>query len=129
MFVEIECVAALDAQEFAVDSGAVAIVPAYDFIVAHAQGSLAAVRAVRAYGSDVLHLPRARMVTIGPAGQRAHRANIDAHAAFVALQMVAFVRHDLGDYAAVGYAQGLHAHAFVADAHAAIAEDAAGIIE
>ena len=56
-------------------------------------------------------------------------ADIDAGAALVALQVVALVGRDFGDDAAVDDAQRLHAHAFVADAHAAVAEDAARRIE
>ena len=51
---EIESVAALDAEKLAVDAGVVAIVAANDLVVAHAQRGLAAVRAVRADGADVL---------------------------------------------------------------------------
>ncbi len=109
--------------------GAVAIVAADDLVVAHAQRGLAAVRAMRADGADVLHFPRPRLVAIDAAGERAHRADVDAHAALVAFQMIALVRRDLGNHAAVDHAQRAHAHAFVADAHAAIAQDAARIIE
>ena len=129
MIVEIESVAALDAEELAVDAGAVAIVAADDLVVAHAERGLAAVRAMRADGADVLHLPGARLIAISAAGERAHGADIDAHAALVALQVIAFVGRDLRNHAAIDHAQRAHAHAFVADAHAAEAENAARLIE
>src|ERR1039457_3677245 len=56
---EIEGVAALDAEELAVAAGAVAVVAADDFVVANAERRLTAVRAVRADGPNVLHLPGA----------------------------------------------------------------------
>ena len=101
MIEEIERVAAFDAQELAVDAGAVAIVAADDFVVAHAQRGLAAVGAVRADGADVLHFPRPRLIAIDAAGQRAHRADIDARAALVAFQMIALIGRDLGNHAAI----------------------------
>ena len=61
---------------------------------AHAERGLAAVAAMRADGGDVVHLPRARLVAIGAGGERADRADIDAHAAFFAVEMVAFIRGD-----------------------------------
>ena len=94
---EIERVAALDAQELAVDARAVAIVAADDHVVAHAERRLAAVRAVRADGADVVHLPGPRLVAIDAAGQRAHRADIDARAALVAFEVVAVRRRDLAE--------------------------------
>src|ERR1039458_2240810 len=84
---------------------------------------------MRADGAHVGHLPRTRLVAVGAAGERAHRADIDAGAALVALQVIAMVGGDFADHAAVDHAQCAHAHAFIADAHAAKAEDAARRID
>ena len=65
------------------------------------------------------------LIAVRAAGERADRADVDAHAALVAFEMVAFVGDDLGNDAAVGDAERAHAHAFIADAHAAVAENAA----
>jgi hypothetical protein len=125
MIVEIEPVAPLDAQELAVHAGAVAVGAANDAVVANAQGGGASIRAVRADGSHVGHLPRPRFVPVGSAGERAHRANIDARAALVAFQVVALVGSDLGHHPAVDHPESVDAHPFVADAHAAEAQNAA----
>ena len=69
------------------------------------------------------------LIAINPAGQRAHRADVDAGAALVAFQMIVMIGHDLGDHAAIGDAQRVHAHAFIANPHAAIAENAARRVE
>ena len=127
--VEIEGVAALDAEELAVDAGVVAVVAADDLVVARAESRLAAIAAVRADGADVGHLPGPRLVAVDAAGQRADRTDVDAGAALVALQVVALVGSDFGDHAAVDHAERADAQAFVADAHAAEAEDAARRIE
>ena len=105
------------------------LLPRMMSVVAHAERGLAAVRAVRADGADVVHLPGPRLVAVGAAGERAHRADVDAGAALVALQMVALVGRDFRNHAAVDHAQRVHAHAFVADAHAAVAQNAARRIE
>ena len=95
---EVEGVAALVAEEVAVDAGLVAVVAADDLAAvgggAHAEGGLAAVAAVRADGGDVVHLPRARLVAIGAGGQRADGAGVDAHAALLAVDMREVVGRD-----------------------------------
>src|SRR5262249_40043791 len=100
-----------------------------DAIVAPAKRRLAAIRAVRADRADVLHLPRTRLVAVDAAGQRAHRADVDTGAALVAFQVIADVRRDLADHAAIDDAERAHAHAFIADAYAAEAENATRRIE
>src|ERR1700676_5551352 len=115
MMIEVECVAALDAQEFAIDTGVVAVVAANDLVVAHAQRGLASVRAVGADGTDVLHFPRTRLVSIGAAGERADRADVDAHAALVALEVVLVIGRNLGIDAAVDDSQRADSHALIAD--------------
>ena len=97
MLGEIERVAALHAEELAVDAAAVAIVAANDLVVANAQRGPAAIGAMRADGADVLHFPGPGLIAIRAAGERAHRADVDAGAAFVAFQMIVMVRNDLGD--------------------------------
>ena len=122
---ELVAEAALGAEEFAVEAGMVAIIRAQNFVVADAQRGLAAVRAVRAGVGDVGHLPRARLVAVGAAGERADRADIDAHAAFFAGELAWLVRQDHRLHAARANSERLHVHAFIAHAHAAEAENAA----
>ena len=89
---EVEAEAALGAEEIAVDAALVAIVGANDFRavvgLAHAERDLAAVGAVCADGGDVIHLPGAGFVAIAAAGERAHGANVDAHAALFAVELL-----------------------------------------
>ena len=126
---KVEAEAALGAEKVAVDAALVAVVGADNLRavvgLAHAQRHLAAVGAMRANGGDVVHLPGPRLVAIAAAGQRAHRANVDAHAALLAVELVAAVGRDDRADAAVLHAQRPHVHAFAAHAHAAVAEDAA----
>src|SRR5579862_8998129 len=81
---EIEAEASFAAEKLAVNAGMVAIVGAEDFVVANAKRGFASVRAVRAGLGDVGHFPRARLIAISSACERADRADIDAHAAFFA---------------------------------------------
>src|SRR6185436_3349944 len=92
---KIERVTAFDAQEFTVDTGLVAVIGANNLVVADAESGLAAIRAVRADGADMLHFPGACLITVRSAGQRADRADVDAHAALVAFQMVFVIGRDL----------------------------------
>src|ERR1700683_607769 len=92
---KVETVAPLDTKKLAIDAGAVAIVAADDLVVADAQRGLAAVGAMRANGAHVLHLPGPRLIAIGTASERADGADVNAHAALVALEMVAGVGRDL----------------------------------
>ena len=124
MFREIERVTALDAEEFAVDSGTVAIVAANDLVVANAQRGTASVRAVRADGADVIHFPGARPIAISSAGERADGANVDACAALVAFEMISEVRNDGRNDATIGNAEGVHSHPFIANSNATVAKDA-----
>src|SRR5271166_3571636 len=128
MIVKVETVAAFDAQELAVDAGGIAIISANNFVIAHAERGLAPVRAVRANRPDVLHLPRTRLIAIRAAGQRADRANIDAHTALVAIEMVESIGLDLAGHATVVDAERAHAHALITNAHAAITKDAARLV-
>src|SRR6267143_2896471 len=80
---------------------------------------------MRADGADILHLPRARLVTIGAAGQGAHRADVDAHPALFALEVILPVRNNYRICAALAHAQGFDVHPLVAHAHAAETENAA----
>src|ERR1035437_10320825 len=123
---EIEGVASFDAEEIAVDAALVAIVSAHDVhagIAAEAaKRREATIAAVRADGADVVHLPRACLVSVISRGQCADRTDVDAHTAFLALEVVAFVGSDYLTLAAVLNAQRPHAHALAADAYAAIAQ-------
>ena len=109
---EIEAVSALDAEEIAVRAALVAIVATNDFHASvgapHAERRLAAVTAVGADRADMLHLPRTRFVPIRARCERAHRADVDAHAALFALQMILFIGCDDGTHAAILYAERPH---------------------
>ena len=139
---EVECVTALVAEEVAVDAGLVAVVAADDLASRRRcertprvvlQPSPQWVQMVR----DVVHLPRARLVAIGAAGERAYGAGVDAHAALLAVDVGEVVgghlRGDVGrddrGAAAVLDAEGEDVHAFAAHADAAVAEDAARAVE
>ncbi len=107
MLVEIETVASFHAKEFTVDPGAVAIVGAHNLAIANTERRLATVGAMRADGTHMLHLPGAGFVAISAAGKCANRTDIDAGAAFVALQMIASIRNNLRSCAAIANAQGI----------------------
>src|SRR5437773_4172578 len=117
--------AALHAQELTVDAGMVAVVGANDLVIADGKRRLAAVAAVAADGARVGELPGPRLITVRPAGKRAHRADVDAHAALFALELVAPVGDDFAVRGAEPNAVGVHVHALVADADAAVAKNAA----
>ena len=68
------------------------------------------------------------MVAIRAAGKRAHGADVDTHAAFFAGEFAALIRQDHRIYAARAYAKSFYVHAFVANANAAEAQDAARCI-
>ena len=76
-------------------------------------------------GPGVGEFPRARLVAVRAAGERAHWADIDAHPALFARELVAAVGNDLAVRAAEGDAQRVDVHALVADADAAVAKNAA----
>ncbi len=92
---KVESEAAFGAEKIAVDAALVAIVGANNLRavvgLAHAQRHFASVAAMRADGGDVVHLPGPRLVAIAAAGERADRANIDAHAALFAVELVAWL--------------------------------------
>src|ERR1700722_17746294 len=104
MVVEIETVAALDAQKLAVDAGMVAVIAADNVVVARSQRGLAAVRAVRANSAHMGHFPRPRLIAIRAAAERAHRADVDTRAALVAFEVIAVVRGYLRKGSAVDHA-------------------------
>ncbi len=130
---EIERVAAFDAEEVAVDAALVAIVAAHDFhagiTTAHAERRFAAVAAMRADGPDVIHFPRTRLIAVGPGSERAHRTNVDAHAALFAIEVVFLVGRNDGTDTAILYAERPDVHRLAADAHAAITKNAPRPIE
>ena len=100
MLREIVAEAALYAEKIVVDATHVAVVSAQNFVIAHAKRGLAAIRTVRADSGDVFHFPRARLVTISAARERADGADVDAHAALFALEMIFAVGNDDGIRAA-----------------------------
>src|SRR5207245_863825 len=75
------------------------------------------------------HLPRARFVTIGAGGKRADGADVDAHAAFFALEVIFFVGGDDGVHSAVLHAERPNVHALAADANTSVTENAAWPVE
>ena len=87
------------------------------------------VPAMRADGAHIVHFPRTRLVAICSGSKRADRTNIDAHAAFFAFEMVVLVGRDDRTDATVLHAERPHVHAFAADAHTAIAQNAARPVE
>ena len=129
---KVETEAALGAEEVVIDAALVAIVGANDFgaVVggADAEGDFAAVGAVRADGGDVVHLPGPRLVAIAAAGERAHGAHVNAHAALFAVELMIVVGCDHGVCAAILDTERPNVHAFAAHADAAVTEDAARAI-
>src|SRR5207248_618404 len=79
---KIEGVAALDAEEVAVQSALIAIVAANNFHAgagsANTQRGGATVAAVGADCAYVVHLPRASLVAISARGEGTHRADVNA---------------------------------------------------
>src|SRR5262249_33477287 len=117
--------AALHAKKIPVDAGHIAIVRAQDFVVAHPESGLATVRTVCAHRRRIVHFPRTRLVTVGAARERAHWANVDAHAALFAIEVIFAIGNDDAVGATHAHAERLYVHAFVAYAHAAETQDAA----
>src|SRR5579859_1717847 len=98
MIGEIKGISALDAEKVAVDTALVAVIATNNLhatvAAANAESSLAAVSAMCADRAHVVHLPRAGLIAICAGGERANRANIDAHAALFAFEVILFVRSD-----------------------------------
>src|SRR4029077_16761216 len=90
MMRKVESVAVFDAQEIAIDPALVAVVPADDLrasvAAAHAQSGFAAVPAVGADRTHMVHLPRTRLVAIGARGERADRTDVDTHPTLFAVE-------------------------------------------
>src|SRR5580658_6060113 len=92
---KVKSVTPFDAKEIAIDSALVPIIPADNLRASiaapHAQRGLAAISAVSTDRTHVIHLPRARLVTICARRQRTDRANIDTHATLFAIKMVVLI--------------------------------------
>src|SRR5437899_7423861 len=133
MIGKIKSVTSLDAEEIAIDAALITIVSPHNFHAgvgpANAQRGLAAIRAMRAGGADVLHFPRACLVAIRARGKRAYRTNINAHAALFAIEVVLHVRHDSRTGAAVLNSESPNVHSLTANANAAITQNAPGTIK
>src|SRR5580700_3977115 len=125
---EVEGVTAFDAEKIAINAALITIVATNDFHAsvgaANPHRGFAAISTMRAGGADMFHFPRPSFVTICAGGQSAHRANVDAHATLFAIEVVALVRRDDRTHAAVLHPERPNVHAFSADAHAAIAQNA-----
>src|SRR5260370_24511193 len=125
MLGEIKTEAILDAQQIFVDAAHVAVVGTNNFVIADAERGLAAVRTVRADGRDILHFPGARFVAISAAGERADRANVDAHAALFAFEVGFAVGNNHAVSAAHADAERFDVHTFITNAHASEAQNEA----
>src|SRR5579864_1624706 len=130
---KIERVTAFNAEEVAIDPALVAIVAAHNLHACvgtpRAERRLTAIAAVCASCGYVLHLPGACFVAIRAGSECAHGADIDAHAAFFALEMVFLVRNNGRNYAPVVHSKPPNVHAFAANADAAVAKNATRSIE
>src|SRR5207253_9665614 len=88
---KIEGISSLDAQKIAIDSAFVAIVATHNLHAgicsAHAQSSFAAVSTMGTGRANVFHFPRTSLIPISAGGQRRHRTNVNAHAAFFAFEV------------------------------------------
>src|SRR5258708_567106 len=133
MIHEIESVTAFDTEEVAIDPALVAVVAAHDVHPrigpAAPERGVAAVATVRGDRADVMHSAGARVVAIRSRSKRADRANINAHAALFAIEVVAFIGCDDRSCAAVLNAESANVHAFRANPHAAVAENAARTVK
>ena len=117
--------AALVAQPAVVDLCVVAAEHAQDAVVAHGEGHVALRRAQRADRARALDVPRARAEAVGLRGQRADGAQLDDVAAERRDVGVAVERRDVGVRAALLQDQLVVLADLLAEAHAAVAEDAA----
>src|SRR5208283_851606 len=84
---------------------------------------------MRADGADVLHLPWPSLVAVCARGKCADGADVNAHAALFALEVVFFIRRDDRARSAVVNAQSPDIHALSADADAAVAQNASRTVE
>src|ERR1035441_1250429 len=129
---EIEAEAALGAEKITVDPALVAVIGADNLGsiigLADSEGYLASVAAVGADGCNVIHLPRTRFIAIAAAGQRAHRADVYAHAAFFTVQLRVAIGCDDGTSTTVLHAKCPDIHTFAAYADAAVTKDTAGAV-
>src|SRR5579862_4025475 len=95
---KVKSVAPLHAEEVAVDPALIAVISTDDLrtgvAAAHPERRLAAVAAVRADRADVVHLPRTCLVAIRARSQRPDGANVDAHSAFFAVEVIGFIRRN-----------------------------------
>src|SRR5581483_11502784 len=98
MIHEIERITALDAEKVPVDAAFATICPSNDghFAVNRSgtECGCASVSAMRADRRGVFHLPGACLITIWAGGECTNRADVDAHPAFLALQMLILVGHN-----------------------------------
>ena len=117
--------AALVAQPAVVDLLVVAAEHAQDALVADGEGDVALRRAQRADRARLLDVPRARAEAVRPRGQRADRAQLDDVAAERRDVRVAVERRDVGRGAALLEDELVVLGDLLAEAHAAVAEDAA----
>ena len=88
-----------------------------------------------AHRGNVVHLPRPRLIAIAAAGERAHRAHVDAHPTLLAVEPASLsvrgkaIRRNHRRDAAILDAQREHVHALAAHAHAAVAKNAARTVK
>src|ERR1035441_6008000 len=103
---KIERITALDAEKAPVDAALVTICPSDDGHSAvnrsGTEGGCASVSAMCADRRGVLHLPWARLISVWAGGECADRADVNAHPAFLALEMLVLVGHNQLGRVAVG---------------------------
>src|ERR1035438_9953559 len=133
MLHKIECVTALDAEKVPVDPSFITICPTHDGHSAAnrsgTEGGCASVSAMCADRRGVLHLPWARLISVWAGSKCTDRADINAHSAFLALQMLVLVGHNQLRRVSVGDSQCPDIHSFSADSDAAVAHDAPRSVE
>ena len=133
MIHKIERITALDAEEVPVDPAFVTICPPDDghsaFNRAGTECGCTSVSAMCADRRCMLHLPGACLITIWAGSECADRADINAHPAFLALQMLVPVGHNQLGRVAVGDSQCPDVHSFSAYSDAAVAHDAPRSVE
>ena len=133
MLDKIECVTAFDAEKVPVDPAFVTICPTHDghsaFNRAGTECGSTSVSAMCADRRGVLHLPWARLISVWAGSECTDRADINAHSAFLALQMLVLVGHNQLRRVSVGDSQCPDIHSFSAYSDAAVAHDAPRPVE
>ena len=130
---KIKCVTTLHAKEIIVDPALVAVIAAHNFHARVcspcAQRRLAAIGAVSAGRTHMVHFPRPRFVSVCARGQRSHRTDVNARTALFTIQALAFIGRDHRTDAAILHPQRRYIHGHATHSHTAVAENAARPVE